>query len=329
MRGVRLLGNCEVEIADLPDPVPSEEQVIVQIKASGICGGEVHAYRGEDAMASNPGHEGAGVIADPNGHPQWEAGDRVGIFVLQGCGKCRWCRAGKDTFCEKVSGPSPTHCEYSVSRANALMQLPDDITFPIATLLCGDGIGVPYGSALKANVQCGDITCVFGCGPVGLGMVLLQSFLGAHVIAVDVNPIRLKIAKRLGAWETLEFGDKDELAKKLRDMTDGVGQMKVFEAAGKQDTLDVAMKATAPEGIICCVGHGTQQINQQELIIKRNLTMMGNWVAHPGYYPDILAMYRAGLPLEKLITATLPYTEAAAGYKGASDGTEGKVILEW
>jgi threonine dehydrogenase-like Zn-dependent dehydrogenase len=329
MKAIRFLGNSQVEIAELPNPAPNADQVLIEVKASGLCGSELGAYRGPNAMDSNAGHEVAGIVADPNGHPQWEVGDRVGVFTLQGCGKCRWCRAGKDTFCDEVGVPSATHSQYSASRAHSMVKLDDDISFPIAVLLCGDGIGVPYGSALKAGVKAGDITCVFGCGPVGLGMVLLQSFLGAHVIAVDVNPTRLGFAEKMGAWQTVNSAETADLVATLRDMTDGAGPDKCFEAAGRQDTLDVAMKATVPEGVICCVGHGPQQINPQDLIAKRNLTIMGNWIAHPGYYCDILAMYRAGLPLEKLITATMPYTEASEAYKRAAEGTEAKIVFEW
>jgi len=329
MKGVRLLGNCQVEITDLPNPTPTAEQVLIKVTASGICGGEVHAYKGPNAMTANPGHEVSGIVEDPNGHAQWKKGDRVGIFTLQGCGYCRWCRMGKGDFCEKVWIPSPTHCEYCVSRATGMVKLPDDVDGPLAVLICGDGMGVPYGASTRAKVGPGDITCVFGCGPVGLGMVVVQSYLGAHVIAVDVNPVRLRFAKQFGAWQTLNPTETPNMAAALRDMTDGIGPNKCFEAAGRQDTLDIAMEATAPEGLIVQVGHGKQAIDPQRLICRRNLTIFGNWVYHPGEFPTLLAMQRNGLRAERLITGLYHFTEAAKGYKGAADGTEAKVILTY
>ena len=92
MLTVKLLGNKRLEIGEAPDPKPAPDEVLIQVKASGVCGGEMHGFRAEKGSGGNGGHEVAGVVADPNGHPQWAAGDEVVIFTLQGCGKCRWCR---------------------------------------------------------------------------------------------------------------------------------------------------------------------------------------------------------------------------------------------
>jgi threonine dehydrogenase-like Zn-dependent dehydrogenase len=329
MKAVHILGNSKVEIAEYPMPEPKDNQVLVKVTASGICGGEMHGFRGEKAMDMNGGHEVAGIIADPNGHPQWEEGDRVGVFTLQGCGKCRWCRQGRDTFCAEVGTPSATHAEYITSRANAMVKLPDDVSFPVAVLLCGDGLGVPYGGTTRAGVQPCDVTCVFGCGPVGLGMVLVQRFLGAWPIAVEPIEHRRKLALKMGAWQTIDPTAEEDMVARLKEMTDGIGPDKCFEASGRQETLDWAIDATKPEGIICQVGHGKQSLDPQKLIIKRNMTIFGNWVSHPGWYPDMLAMYRNGLDIPRLVTLKTSYENAQEAYWRLSEGLEGKVILLW
>ncbi|NOZ21901.1 MAG: zinc-binding dehydrogenase [Planctomycetes bacterium] len=329
MKGVRFLGNCQVEVTDLPDPTPDPDQVLIKITASGICGGEVKAYKREEGMDANPGHEVAGIVEDPNGHAQWQKGDRVGIFTLQGCGYCRWCRMGKNDFCAEVKIPKATHSEYTCSRATAMVKLDDDIDDPLAVLIFGDGMGVPYGASTRAKVGPGDVTCVFGCGPVGLGMCIMQSFLGAHVIAVDVVPKRLELAKKFGAWQTIDAAKTEDMVAALRDMTDGIGPDKCFEAVGCQETLDIAMEATAPEGLIVQVGHGKQTLDPQKLISKRNLTIFGNWIYHPGEYTKLLDMQRNGLHAEKLITSTYHFTEAPAAYKAAAEGSDAKIILTY
>lgn len=329
MKGVRLLGNSQVEIADLPDPKPDADQVLIRVTASGVCGGEVKAYKGEKAMESNPGHEVAGIVEDPNGHPQWQKGDRVGIFTLQGCGYCRWCRMGKNDFCKEVKTPRATHSEFTCSRATAMVKLDDTMDDGLAVLIFGDGMGVPYGASTRAKVGPGDITCVLGCGPVGLGMVIMQSFLGAHVIAVDVNPVRLAFAKKFGAWRTINSAETPDLVAALKDATDGIGPNKSFEAVGRQETLDTAMAATANEGIIVQVGHGKQTLDPQKLIARRNLTIFGNWIYHPGEYKNLLAMQKAGLGAERLITATYHFTEAPRAYQEAAEGTQAKIILTY
>lgn len=329
MLAVHMLGKGKVEIAQYPMPEPKEDEVLIDVTASGICGSEMGALRGESPLPSNPGHEVAGIVADPNGHPQWEEGDRVGIFTLQGCGKCRWCRAGQDTFCADMRVPAATHSQYITSRATSLVKLPDDVSNPVAVLLCADGIGVPYGASTRAGVQCGDITCVFGCGPVGLGMVLMQSYLGAHVIAVEPSAARRALAMKMGAWQTIDPTQDTDVAARLLELSDGVGPDKSFECSGRQDTLDTALTATRPEGTIVLVGHGKQSIDPQRLIAKKNQKMMGNWIAHPGTYPAMLAAFRNGLDLPRLITGVYSYEKAQEAYDLMLQSSCGKLILLW
>lgn len=329
MLAVHVLGHGKIEIAEFPTPEPAENEVLVRVAASGVCRGELHGLRADGPSPMNGGHEVAGIVADPNGHARWKEGDPVVVFTLQGCGKCRWCRAGQDTFCAEVSAPAATHAQYVTSKATGMAPLPDDISFPVAVMLGGDGLGVPFGATMRAGVKAGDITCVFGCGPVGLGCVLVQAHLGAHVIAVEPSQARRDLAMRLGAWQTVDPASEPDLTARLRDLTDGVGPDKCFECTGRQDTLDCAMDITAPQGVIVVIGHGPQSIDPQKLIIKRNLTMMGNWVSHPGWYPDMLCLVRSGLALDRLITHQLPFQEAQVGYDAMLAGTSGKVVLLW
>jgi threonine dehydrogenase-like Zn-dependent dehydrogenase len=329
MKAVHLAGKGKIEIAEYPMPELKEDQVLVKVTASGVCGSEMGAARSDSGHAMNPGHEVTGIIADPNGHAQWQEGDRVIIFTLQGCGDCAWCRSGRDTFCSQVTTPSSTHAEYCSSRAHAMVKVPEGISDEVAVLLGGDGLGVPYGASTRAGVKAGDITCVLGCGPVGLGNVLVHAHLGAFVIAVEPSEARRELALKMGAWKAIDPTACDDLRGTLRTLADGIGPDKCFECSGRQDTLDVAMDVTRPEGTIMLIGHGKQSIDPQKLIIKHNHTMMGNWVAHPGWYPGMLQMVRDGLDLGRLITAVYPYEDAQKAYDEMLAGTCGKIILKW
>ena len=223
---------------------------------------------------------------------------------------------------------SPGHSQFITTSAHGITHLPEDISFEVGVMLTADGLGVPYGASSRAHVNDQDITCVFGCGPVGLGMVLVQSWLGAHVIAVEPSKARRDLALKMGAWQVVDPTSTDNMTGLLKDMTDGIGPDKCFECSGRQDTLDVAMDATAPEGLIMLVGHGPQSIDPQKLIVKRNLTMSGNWVAHPKWYPAMLDMVRKGFPIERLLTC-YSYKECQEAFNSMLEARSAKAILLW
>jgi propanol-preferring alcohol dehydrogenase len=327
MRGVKFLGNSSIEIAQLPDPKPGEGEVLVKVKASAICGSEMGQYRGANSMNGNPGHEVMGVIADPNGSKRFCEGDRVGVATIRGCGNCFWCLQGKPDFCNEAQGLNNVHSELVVSKEIWLHPLPDDIDDATGVLLSGDGLGVPYGASMRAGTNSGEVNCVFGVEPVGLGVTLVQTFLGARVIAVDVNPHRLNLAKHVGAWKTMNSAEINDLRSALLDLTGGLGPNKCFECCGKQETLDVALDVTIPEGIIMIIGGGKQSMNPQKLVFRKNLRVMGNWVCHFSDFNGMLEMVRNGLQATRIITNRFPLERADEAYKRFSEGMEGKVLL--
>ena len=328
MRGVRFLGNSKVEIADLPDPGFGEGDVLVKVKVSAICGSEMGSYRGPEPMDGNPGHEVMGVVADPNGSKRFREGDRVGVATVQGCGNCFWCLQGKSDFCKQARGLNNTHSEFVVSKEIWLHPLADDIDDATGVLLSGDGLGVPYGASMRAGTSPGDVNCVFGVGPVGLGVTLVQTFMGVRVIAVDINPHRLELAKQVGAWKTINSSETEDLRAVLMDLTAGLGPNKCFECAGKQDTLDVALDVTIPEGIVMVIGGGRQSINPQRLVTRRNMRLMGNWVCHFSDFGGMVDMVRNGLQATRIVTNRFPLEQADEAYRRFSEGLEGKVLLE-
>ncbi|MBM3213110.1 zinc-binding dehydrogenase [Candidatus Poribacteria bacterium] len=327
MRGVRFLGNSRIEVANLADPKLDQGDVLVKVKASAICGSEMGSYRGPNPMEGNPGHEVMGIIADPNGSKRFRVGDRVGVATIQGCGNCFWCLQGKPDFCKEAKGVNNSHSEFVVSKEIWLHPLPHDIDDATGVLLAGDGLGVPYGASMRSGTMAGDVNCVFGVGPVGLGVTLVQTFLGVRVIAVDVNPIRLELAKEIGAWKTINWAEANDVRSALLELTAGLGPNKCFECSGKQETLDIALTVTIPEGIVMIIGGGKQSIDPQRLVFRKNLRMMGNWVCHFSDFNSMLTMVRNGLQASRIITNRFPLEQADEAYKRFSQGLEGKVIL--
>ena len=328
MRGLRNMGNGKVKLVDdLPDPKPRKGQALVRIKASAICGSELGSIRSEKPSDGNSGHECMGIIEDANGSTKFRKGQRVGVATLQGCGVCHWCAQGKPDFCAKVHVVGNTHSEFVVSDEVWLMPLPDDIEDADGVLIAGDGLGVPWGASMRSGVKSGDVTCVLGCGPVGLGNLIVHRYLGAKVIMIDVNPKRLEIAQARGAWRVINAEETDNLVELVRELTDGIGPDVTIEACGKQPTLDAAIQFTRPEGTVVQCGHGQQTLNPQALICRRNLKLMGNWVCHFSDWPDMVEAIRKGLPTRDLITGRYPLEDAQKAYDRFIKGLEGKIIL--
>jgi len=342
MRGLKFLGNSKVEMADLPDPELGKGDMLVRVKASAICGSEVESYRppGGIPWGGNPGHEVMGVVEDPNGSRRFHKGDRVGVATIQGCGECFWCLQGKQDFCKKGFVLRNAHSEYVVGKECWMQSVPDDIDDGLAVLLAGDGLGVPYGATIRSGLAAGETTCVFGTGPVGGAMVMIQTFLGARVIAIDINPLALERATKWGAWKTINPKETKDVKGAILDLTNGLGPNKSYDAAtGGQELFNLALEVTMPGGTVMTVAHGMHGIDavRERLSFHvdpakwefwgRNLCVRGNWACHFSDYADQLAMVRNGLQIGSLVTATYPLEQFEEAYRRFMGGQEGKVIL--
>ncbi len=329
MLGVQMLGRGKVIVKEFPDPSPKEGEVLIKVKASGLCGSELGAFRGAEERPSNTGHEVAGVVVDATSSSRLKEGDRVGVHAIHGCGKCRWCMAGQYTFCDNLSVPGGTHAELIAVPDHVCLKLPDEAPFDVGVLLTGDGIGLPYHVSRKLNTRGGEVVCIIGAGPVGLGNIIMQSFLGTYVIAVDINDYRLSLAEELGAAETIN-PNADDLPKTVEEITKGVMADKCILAVGIQEAIPMALKCIGKGGSIMVVGEYSKEVPiiPSRDLIRKDISLMGVWYYHYSEYPHIIDFYRRGLPVEKMITDHFPLKEAQAAFDKFAAGKAGKVILE-
>src|SRR3982074_32855 len=218
MRGVVLLGGRKLELRESPDPAPGPGEVVLAIKASGMCGSDLHPYRavGNAAASLGPGsaghviagHEPCGVVAAVGaGVPADFApvGARVMNHHYKGCGRCKHCRVGWSQLCRGgtvvygITGHGG-HAPFMKVPVSTLVPLPDDLSLEEgAAISCGTGTA--YGALKRIDLSGRDTLAVFGQGPVGLSATVLGRAMGARVIAVDISPDRLKLAKDFGADE--------------------------------------------------------------------------------------------------------------------------------
>src|SRR2546427_7195298 len=232
MRGAVFLGNRKIEIRNFPDPTPGPGEVVIEMKASGMCGSDLKFYRSPPGAAqaalglggaAGPfiaGHEPCGVVAARGpGVPEREApiGQRVMDHHYSGCGVCKHCRVGWSQLCRAgivVYGVTAHggHAEYLKVPARTLVPLPEELSFVEgAAVSCGTGTA--YGALRRMNLAGGSTLAVFGQGPVGISATLLGARMGARVIAVETNPERLALAKQFGAEVAVHADDSEKALK--------------------------------------------------------------------------------------------------------------------
>jgi len=207
----------------LAEPDAAAGEVVVEIAYSALCGSELHAYHADGQQQGNSGHEAVGTVVKlGEGVSNVKIGQRVGVSAIAGCGNCAYCAKGQYTWCPKLKFYGSMHAERFLAAAHACHPLPEDVSWEAGVLLTGDGLGVPYHTSTKIASPEIQTVAVFGVGPMGQGSVLLQAHLGRRVIAVDISPTRLAMAKHLGASDVVHSKEVDPVAQ-VRSLTGGVG----------------------------------------------------------------------------------------------------------
>jgi len=347
MQGVVFLGDSELALQDFPDPEPGPGEVVLAIKASGMCGSDLHTYRaprngdGEDrgiGQATGPiiaGHEPCGVVvARGPGVTEREAriGQRVMNHHYYGCGGCQHCRQGWSQLCRNgyiVYGFTGHggHAPYMKVPANTLVPLPDELSFAEgAALSCGTGTA--YQALRRMRVTGGDTLAVFGQGPVGLSATLLATAMGARVIAVDVGAERLALARDFGADVAID-GRADDPVMALQALTDGEGVDLAIDCSGSPAARLAAVQATRTWGTVCYVGEGkTVTLDVSQDLLRRQITLIGSWTfSTVGQAEAARFVAKQAIPLHKLITHQFALTEAAAAYQLFDTQTTGKGVF--
>ncbi|NQU44552.1 zinc-binding dehydrogenase [bacterium] len=330
MRSIRMQGNSIVELVETPDPAAGPGEVVIQTAISALCGSELHGYRGQGSAQGNSGHEAVGTIVQiGEGVTGLKVGQRVGACAIAGCGHCAYCDKGQYTWCKSFKFYGSMHSELFLAAARACHPLPADVSWEAGVLLTGDGLGVPYHTSTKIAAPEIRNVAVFGVGPIGLGNVLLQAHLGRRVIALDISPDRLAIAKRLGAADTVN-AKESEPAEQVRKLTEDAGADVCIEAAGRPETALACFTAVRTAGTVVFNGEqGPVPLSPSDHFIRRDITAVGAWFYHFSEFQPMIELYRKGLRVLDLISDRYPFTEAPAAFAKFSSGQSAKVVLDY
>ncbi|MEM7127624.1 MAG: Zn-dependent alcohol dehydrogenase [Chloroflexota bacterium] len=327
----------ELSVEEVELDAPKAGEVLVRIRAAGVCHSDLHTLRGE-LRAQPPlvlGHEGAGIVeAVGEGVTKVAPGDRVMINWLPGCQQCTKCQKGIPTLCETfpstvlqgylVDGTSrisstkgaelkqflgsSTMGDYTVVSQNGVVPIPDDVPFEVAAIT-GCAVMTGVGAVMNtAKVATGSSAVLIGCGGVGLCVLLGLKLAGCYpIIAVDVLESKLDFALELGATHVLNGRDEDVLDE-IRKLTGG-GADYVFDSVGAPPTIDQAIMAAGADSTITVTGmHDVLQPIALPVgpIIFQNKRFLGSFAGscNPhSFLPKLLELYRGRrLDLDSLIT---------------------------
>jgi len=326
---------------DVPSPVVGSGEVLVEVKACGICGSDVHGMDGSSGRRIPPlimGHEAAGVIAEVGkGVGGWKSGDRVTFDSTVYCGDCHFCRAGKINLCDRrrVLGVACEEfrqegalAEYVAVPARILYRIPEGVSFEHAAMV--EPISVAVHAVNRTPVRLNDTAVVIGAGVIGLLVVQALRAAGCgRIIAVDLSPTRLELAGELGADEVLR-SDEVDVVEAVRERTGGRGADIAVEAVGIDQTVRTAVDCVRKGGAVTLVGNVSPRVELLlQAAVTRELSLYGS-AASCGEYPDCLdLMQRGTVRVEAIISAVAPLSEGATWFQRLRDGEKGlvKVIL--
>lgn len=346
MHGVTFLGERKLELAEFPDPTPGPRDVIVAIKASGMCGSDLKSYRasggGSAALGlgkvSGPiiaGHEPCGVVAAVGSavdERTARVGDRVMVHHYSGCGTCRHCRTGWTQMCAGGSTVYGTtghgaHAPYMKVPAGTLVPLPDELSFVTgAAISCGTGTA--YQALRRIHLAGGDTIAVVGQGPVGLSATQLATAMGARVVALDISAERLARAKDFGADALINPKSDDPVAA-IKALTHGAGADLTLDTSGTPEGRSVAVRAARTWGTACFVGEGSDvTIDVSPQMLRKQLTIAGSWTFSTSGQADC-ARFVADrkVDVEHLFTDRWSLDQADAAYKLFDRQTSGKGVF--
>ncbi|WP_102958144.1 zinc-dependent alcohol dehydrogenase family protein [Mangrovicella endophytica] len=311
-------------IRDVPDPAPSQDGVVIEVMATGLCRSDWHGWMGHDTdiqLPHVPGHEFAGVVAAVGSEVRrFRVGERVTVPFIAACGQCRECHAGHQQVCEAQFQPGFTHwgsfAEFvAINRADHnLIRLPESMDFATAASL-----GCRFATSFRAvvdqgRVRGGEWVAVHGAGGVGLSAVMIAAAQGARVIAVDVAEPKLALARAMGACATVNAREAVSVVEAVREITGGGAHLSI-DALGHPETCFNSVSNLRRRGRHVQVGlmladHARAEIPMAQ-VIAHELEIYGSHGMQAWRYDAMLEMILAGaLRPDRLVGETLTLSDA-------------------
>jgi len=333
-------GKGNVELREMPEPTPGPDEVMIEVKAAGICGSDLHIFDEDIKLPIRPpvimGHEFSGVIAEVGSSvTKWKPGDRVtsetSAYV---CGECVSCRTGNYNVCaeKRLIGYwfNGAFTKYCVVPSRLVHRLPDNVSF-LSGALCEPLACCVNGMIEKTRIEPGDLVVIAGLGPIGLLSLQIAKSQGASVILCGTSQDgkRLKLGEELGADLTVNVEEEDPWRAVSR-MTNGAGADVFIDCSGSPNAVRMGFKLVRRGGQYTQIGLTGRPFNLDfDLVAYKELIVRGSLGQRWTSWKTGLKMLSKGLvKTEPLISDVLPLSQWETGFRKIRMKEGIKVILK-
>ncbi|HLK69017.1 MAG TPA: galactitol-1-phosphate 5-dehydrogenase [Bryobacteraceae bacterium] len=326
MDALLLKEYMDLEMVQMPVPEIGPDDVLVRVRACGICGSDVHGLDGATGRRIPPlvmGHEAAGEVAQTGAHVHdLKVGDRVTFDSTIYCGECFFCASGDINLCEnrQVLGVSPgeyrrhgAFAEYVSVPRRIMYRLPESLSYEQAALI--EAVSVAVHAVNLTPLRMGASAVVVGSGMIGLLTAQALRAAGCtRVIAIDVEESRLAMARKLGATETVN--SKTEQAEiVVRELTGGHGADVAIECVGANDPVKTAIHCVRKGGAVTLVGNVSPKVELPlQIVVSRQIRVQGSCASCGEYPASIDLMARGAIQVDPLISAVAPLGEGRSWF---------------
>ncbi len=331
-----------VEVRDVPEPAIDSSQVLLEVKAVGVCGSDVHMWRDqqswETVLPLVLGHEFSGVVAEVGADVTgWKVGDRVACeTAAQVCGRCVYCMGGDYNLCPERLGYGAlidgSMTNYVAARPQILHRMPEGLSFEYAALT--EPVCVAMNALVeKTTIKPGDLTVIQGPGPIGIMALQVARLRGAGPIVVlgtDVDEHRLEVASELGADYTLNIQRQDPVAL-VQQLGDGFGADLVVDCTGVSAALQQSMALVRPNGRITKIGWGPQPLNfNLDPLVQKAATLQGSFSHTFKTWERVIQLMAGGkLNLDPVIGGVYGLDEWEIAFAKMEEGENVKSVIKF
>lgn len=315
MKAIELLNPWDVSCVELPMPEPKDEEALIKVKAVGICGSDIGAFRGTNSLVSYPrilGHEIAGeIVSIPSNAKGLKVGDRVVVDPYLYCGHCYPCSIGRTNCCVNlhvlgvhVDGGM---AEYFCHPASMLVKIPDGMSYTQAAL--AEPLTISLHGIHRGGLKAGEFCTIIGAGPIGLVAGMIAQEYGAHAILIDLVQGRLDFAKKLGI-EYVVNANEENPSQRISEITNGTMSQLVMECSGANVSVRNTLDFVSHAGRITLTGWPKKETSlPTDVITKKEIDIRGARTSAKEFDEAIQLIHSKRVDMLKILTKTVNLQE--------------------